>query len=65
MYYLHIILSFYMFSVNFIQIRGHGMIMDPVNRSSAWKKHLPVPPNYNDNQLFCGGFAVRSLFYYI
>lgn len=54
-----------MFSVNFIQIRGHGMMMDPVNRSSAWKKDLPVPPNYNDNQLFCGGYEVKSLFYYI
>ncbi|XP_047369907.1 uncharacterized protein LOC124957160 [Vespa velutina] len=59
MYNLQIILSFCMVSMNLIQIRGHGMMMDPINRSSAWKKHFPVPPNFNDNELFCGGFATQ------
>ncbi|KAF7418619.1 hypothetical protein HZH68_001272 [Vespula germanica] len=59
MYYLQIILLSCMAFVNLIQIHGHGMMMDPVNRSSAWKKHFPVPPNFNDNELFCGGFAIQ------
>ncbi|XP_076666100.1 uncharacterized protein LOC143367809 [Andrena cerasifolii] len=41
------------------EIHGHGMMMDPVSRSSAWRKGFDVEPNYTDNQLFCGGFSVQ------
>ncbi|XP_076637607.1 uncharacterized protein LOC143349881 [Colletes latitarsis] len=41
------------------EIYGHGMMMDPVQRSSAWRKGFPVEPNYNDNELFCGGMNVQ------
>ncbi|KOC61996.1 hypothetical protein WH47_05885 [Habropoda laboriosa] len=41
------------------EIHGHGMMMDPVSRSSAWRKGYPVEPNYTDNQLFCGGYNVQ------
>jgi hypothetical protein len=36
----------------------HGMLMDPVNRSSMWRKGYNTPANYEDNQLFCGGRSV-------
>jgi multisubunit Na+/H+ antiporter MnhC subunit len=36
----------------------HGMLMDPVNRSSMWRKGYKTPENYEDNQLFCGGRSV-------
>ncbi|CAK9813288.1 hypothetical protein ANTQUA_LOCUS7565 [Anthophora quadrimaculata] len=38
------------------EIQGHGMMLDPVSRSSAWRKGFPVEPNYNDNEVYCGGF---------
>jgi hypothetical protein len=36
----------------------HGMLMDPVNRSSMWRKGYSTPANYEDNQNFCGGRSV-------
>ncbi|XP_015171788.1 PREDICTED: uncharacterized protein LOC107064049 isoform X2 [Polistes dominula] len=53
------IVYFCMLIVNLQQIRGHGMMLDPINRSSAWRKNLPVPRNYLDNQHFCGGFQIQ------
>ena len=38
----------------------HGRLMKPVQRSSMWRKGFPVPENYNDNELFCGGRPVSS-----
>ncbi|XP_076234219.1 uncharacterized protein LOC143179082 [Calliopsis andreniformis] len=40
-------------------IYGHGMMLDPVSRSSAWRKGFPTEPNYNDNELFCGGLGIQ------
>ncbi|XP_008211706.2 uncharacterized protein LOC103316982 [Nasonia vitripennis] len=40
-------------------IYGHGMVMDPVNRSSAWKKGFKTPVNYDDNEIYCGGISVQ------
>ena len=42
----------------------HGYMSDPPSRSSMWrddkfKKDPRIKPNYNDNQLFCGGMRVR------
>ena len=41
---------------------GHGMMLDPPNRSSMWHYGFNVPPNYNDNGLNCGGFTVIRIF---
>ncbi|GFN82958.1 hypothetical protein PoB_000946400 [Plakobranchus ocellatus] len=35
---------------------GHGYLMDPPARSSMWRENFQTPPNYNDNQLNCGGY---------
>jgi len=46
----------------------HGHLMDPVNRSSMWRRGYNTPVNWNDNEVFCGGFAVslkRLLFFEI
>ncbi|XP_078034834.1 uncharacterized protein LOC144468905 [Augochlora pura] len=45
-------------AVQLLEVQGHGMMLDPVSRSSAWRKGFPVEPNYDDMGLFCGGFAV-------
>ena len=49
-------------------VAAHGRLMEPPGRSSLY--HFPtdpdiaaewdkIVPNYNDNQLFCGGFSVQ------
>ncbi|XP_076458575.1 uncharacterized protein LOC143292274 [Babylonia areolata] len=40
-------------------VRGHGRLMDPPSRSSLWRLGFHNPPNYDDNQLFCGGFNLQ------
>lgn len=41
-----------------INVSGHGMLMDPVNRGSAWRKGFKTPTNYDDNGNYCGGYTV-------
>lgn len=43
-----------------IGVFGHGRMIDPPQRSSLWRVYpgQGFEPNYNDNELFCGGFAV-------
>ncbi|KAJ8320789.1 hypothetical protein KUTeg_002376, partial [Tegillarca granosa] len=38
-------------------IYGHGTMVDPLQRSSLWREYgtQDFQPNYNDNELFCGG----------
>lgn len=42
-------------------VKGHGRLMDPPARNSMWRFGFPNPVNYNDNELFCGGFAGTTL----
>lgn len=37
---------------------GHGRLWEPPARSTLFRRGYATTPNYNDNQLFCGGFAV-------
>ena len=39
-------------------VLGHGYLQEPPSRSSMWRFGFNTPHNYNDNQLFCGGFDV-------
>lgn len=38
-------------------VNGHGRLMDPPARNAMWRFGFPNPVNYNDNELFCGGYA--------
>ncbi|XP_042204853.1 uncharacterized protein LOC121854322 isoform X1 [Homarus americanus] len=40
---------------------GHGRLMEPVGRSSAWRKGFNTPINWEDDELNCGGFGVSKL----
>ena len=40
-------------------IVGHGRMIDPPSRNSAWRVGFPNPPHYTDNELNCGGFNVQ------
>ncbi|XP_012216518.1 uncharacterized protein [Linepithema humile] len=48
-------------AVNLQEIYGHGYMLEPINRSSAWRKGFPVKPNYSDNEHFCGGRTVQHM----
>jgi len=38
------------------EISGHGRLLEPVARTSAWRRWPNLfPAEYNDNQMFCGG----------
>lgn len=36
-------------------VRGHGKMIEPVNRATRWRDGFVGPIEYNDNELFCGG----------
>merc|ERR1712121_6983 len=38
---------------------GHGYMVSPPARNSMWRYGFPNPPNYTDNQLFCGGIRAQ------
>ncbi|XP_046558802.1 uncharacterized protein LOC124267855 [Haliotis rubra] len=37
-------------------VEGHGRLLEPPSRASMWRLGFNTPPNYDDNQLFCGGY---------
>jgi len=41
------------------QVNSHGMLTDPPARNAMWRYGFPNPVNYNDNELYCGGFSVQ------
>lgn len=45
-------------------VQGHGRLMDPPARNSMWRFGFPNPVNYNDNELFCGGYAGKCQKYH-
>ncbi|CAK1589901.1 unnamed protein product [Parnassius mnemosyne] len=38
-------------------VSGHGRLIEPPSRASAWRFGFDTPPDYNDNQSYCGGFT--------
>ena len=38
-------------------MNGHGRMMDPPSRNAMWRFGFPNPVNYNDNEVFCGGYG--------
>lgn len=44
-------------------IHGHGRLIDPPGRASMWRYGFNTPVDYNDNQLFCGGYNVCIRFF--
>lgn len=44
-------------TVTFKSVSGHGRLIEPPSRASAWRYGFDTPHNYNDHELFCGGFT--------
>jgi len=46
-----------------VAVNSHGRLWDPPGRSTIWRdrafENLGLPLNYNDNELFCGGFGAQ------
>ena len=38
---------------------SHGRLLEPPSRASAFRVGFKTPPDYNDNQGFCGGAAFQ------
>lgn len=47
-----IVISCYVYSGN-----AHGRLIEPPSRASAWRYGFQTPPDYNDHELYCGGFT--------
>ena len=39
-------------------VSGHARLLQPPSRSSMWRFGFDNPPDYTDNQGFCGGIKV-------
>ncbi|OWF56794.1 uncharacterized protein LOC110452715 [Mizuhopecten yessoensis] len=50
------ICMFWTLALCIAEVRGHGRLLEPPSRASMWRLGFDSPKNYNDNQLFCGGF---------
>lgn len=44
-------------------VLGHGMVLNPASRSSRWRFNSSAPVNWDDNQLYCGGFGVLDFWF--
>jgi len=38
-------------------VSGHGRLIEPPSRSTMWRYGFQTKPNYNDHELYCGGFT--------
>ncbi|XP_011188170.2 uncharacterized protein LOC105215758 [Zeugodacus cucurbitae] len=47
----------FFFTANLPACNGHGRLIEPPSRASAWRYGFQTPPNYNDHELYCGGFT--------
>jgi len=43
----------------FNTVLGHGYILNPPGRATAWRKGFNTPKDYTDNALNCGGFGTQ------
>ncbi len=54
----------FLFMPYVMDVNGHGRLVIPPSRGSMWRYGYDNPPNYDDNQLFCGGFSVSTFLSY-
>ena len=48
-------------------VLGHGRVRNPPSRATQWREEVggwPSPPDYNDDQSFCGGLPVSAVINY-
>ena len=42
-----------------IQVTGHGRLMDPPSRNAMWRYGYYNPVDQKDNEVWCGGFKSK------
>ena len=40
---------------------GHGRLLDPPGRNTMWRLGFDNPVNYNDDEVYCGGFGGKAM----
>ncbi|KAH8292653.1 hypothetical protein KR044_003359, partial [Drosophila immigrans] len=50
-------LFYIVFSSYYSIVKAHGRLIEPPSRASAWRYGFKTPPDYNDHELYCGGFT--------
>lgn len=45
-----------------VEVTGHGYMIVPPNRASLWRIDSTQPADFNDNEYFCGGYNVSTMF---
>lgn len=53
----HFIFLIIAIALNIQHCDGHGRLIEPPSRASAWRYGFNTPPDYNDHELYCGGFT--------
>jgi len=43
------------------EAESHGRLIEPPARNTLWRFGFKAQPNYNDNELFCGGIGVSMI----
>ena len=57
---LYQVISWLLASNLFYMVQGHGYLIEPPSRNSAWRSGFDnVPTNHDDNELNCGGFSAQ------
>ena len=50
---------FLLLPLYFVCIHSHGRLMSPPARNCMWRFGFGTPVNYNDNEVYCGGFGIQ------
>merc|ERR1712002_1001022 len=58
---LNFSILFTILAVTLPSVHGHGRLMNPPSRASQWRLGFDNPPDYNDNQGFCGGATHQNV----
>ncbi|KAK6627458.1 hypothetical protein RUM44_009935 [Polyplax serrata] len=45
------------FAIIYRPVEGHGRLIEPPSRATMWRYGFDTPPNYNDHELYCGGYS--------
>lgn len=60
MFDIKLIFAVILVALNVGEIFGHGYMIDPPSRSSAWRRGFNTSINYDDNGVYCGGYGVSN-----
>ncbi|XP_046464103.1 uncharacterized protein LOC124209905 [Daphnia pulex] len=54
--WLIMLLAICLSSIGVTRVQGHGRLVEPPSRSSAWRYGFSTEKDYNDSEAYCGGW---------